>query len=41
VFLAVTIDDKPGIDQTPRDPALIRNRFAKGLGTGRGSTLDA
>jgi hypothetical protein len=24
-----------------RDPALIRNRFMRGLGTGRGSALDA
>jgi hypothetical protein len=24
-----------------RDPALIRNRFMKGLGTGRGGALDA
>jgi len=23
-----------------RDPALIRNRFMKGLGTGRGGALD-
>ena len=25
----------------PRDPALIRNRFMKGLGAGRGGDLDA
>jgi hypothetical protein len=25
-FLAVKIDDKPGVGKTPRDPALIRNR---------------
>jgi len=25
----------------PRDPALIRNRFMKGLGTGRGGALEA
>ena len=24
-----------------RDPALIRSRFMKGLGTGRGGALDA
>jgi len=40
-LLAVKIDDKPGTGQTPRDPALIRNRFMKGLGTGRGGALDA
>jgi hypothetical protein len=27
--------------QTPRDPALIRSRFMKGLGTGRDGALDA
>jgi thiamine pyrophosphate-dependent acetolactate synthase large subunit-like protein len=41
VLLAVKIDDKPGAAQTVRDPALIRNRFMKGLGTGRGGALDA
>jgi thiamine pyrophosphate-dependent acetolactate synthase large subunit-like protein len=41
VLLAVKIDDKPGVGQTPRDPALIRNRFMKGLGTSRGGELDA
>jgi thiamine pyrophosphate-dependent acetolactate synthase large subunit-like protein len=41
VLLAVKIDDKPGAGQTVRDPALIRNRFMKGLGTGRGGALDA
>ena len=41
VLLAVKIDDQPGVGQTPRDPALIRNRFMKGLGTGRGGALDA
>jgi hypothetical protein len=41
VLLAAKIDDKPGIGQTVRDPALIRNRFIGGLGTGRGSALDA
>ena len=29
------------VRQTVRDPALIRNRFMKGLGTGRGGDLDA
>ena len=41
VLLAVKIDDKPGAGQTVRDPALIRNRFMRGLGTGRGGVLDA
>jgi len=41
VLLAAKIDDKPGTGQTPRDPALIRNRFMKGLGIGRGGALDA
>lgn len=41
VLLAVKIDDKPGAAQTVRDPALIRSRFMKGLGTGRGGALDA
>jgi thiamine pyrophosphate-dependent acetolactate synthase large subunit-like protein len=41
VFLAAKIDDKPGAAQPPRDPALIRNRFMKGLGTSRGGALDA
>ena len=40
VLLAVKIDDQPGKGQTVRDPALIRNRFMKGLGTGRGGALD-
>jgi hypothetical protein len=31
----------PGKVQTVRDPALIRNRFMKGLGTGRGGALEA
>jgi hypothetical protein len=35
------IDDQPDKVQTVRDPALIRNRFMKGLGTGRGGALDA
>ena len=41
ILLAVKIDDKPGVAQTPRDPTLIRSRFMKGLGTGRGGALDA
>jgi thiamine pyrophosphate-dependent acetolactate synthase large subunit-like protein len=40
VLLAVRIDDKPGAAQPPRDPALVRNRFMKGLGVGRGGALD-
>jgi thiamine pyrophosphate-dependent acetolactate synthase large subunit-like protein len=40
-LLAVKIDDAPGQGQTPRDPTLIRSRFMKGLGTGRGGALDA
>jgi len=40
VLLAAKIDDKPGVGQTPRDPALIRHRFMRGLGTGRQSALD-
>jgi len=41
MLLAAKIDDKPGVAQTPRDPMLIRSRFMKGLGTGRGGALDA
>jgi thiamine pyrophosphate-dependent acetolactate synthase large subunit-like protein len=40
-LLAVKINDKPGATQPPRDPALVRSRFMKGLGTGRGGALDA
>jgi hypothetical protein len=40
LFLAAKIDDKPGLIQTPRDPALIRNRFMKGLGVGKAGALD-
>jgi hypothetical protein len=36
----VKIDDEPGKGQTPRDPTLIRSRFMKGLGTGRGGALE-
>ena len=39
-LLAVKIDDAPGQAQTSRDPALIRSRFMKGLGTGRGDELE-
>jgi hypothetical protein len=41
VLPAVKIDDQPGKVKTVRDPSLIRNRFMKGLGTGRGGALDA
>jgi len=40
LFLAAKIDDKAGPIQTPRDPALIRNRFMKGLGVGKAGALD-
>lgn len=40
VLLAVKVDDQPGKGQTPRDPALIRSRFMKGLGTGRSAGLE-
>jgi hypothetical protein len=40
VLLAVKINDKPGTMATTRDPPLVRNRFMKGLGTGRGGVLD-
>ena len=30
-----------GAAQPPRDPALVRSRFMKGLGTSRGGALDA
>ena len=41
ILLAVRIDDEPGKGQTPRDPALIRSRFMKGLGTGRSAALES
>jgi thiamine pyrophosphate-dependent acetolactate synthase large subunit-like protein len=41
LFLAAKIDDQPGAAQPPRDPALVRSRFMKALGTGRGGALDA
>lgn len=40
-LVAARIDDKPAVGQTPRDPALIRNRFMKGLGTGLDEPLNA
>ncbi len=40
MLVAAKIDDKPGAAQTPRDPVLIRQRFMKGLGTGRGAALE-
>ena len=40
LLLAAKIDDQGGTAQTPRDPALIRQRFMRGLGTGRASALD-
>jgi len=40
VLLAAKIDDKPGDIQPPRDPALVRNRFMKGLGNARAGVLD-
>jgi hypothetical protein len=40
VLVAAKIDDKPGAAQAPRDPVLIRQRFMKGLGTGRGAALE-
>ena len=41
VLMAVKINDKPGAAQPPRDPALVRIRFMRRLGTGRGGALDA
>ncbi len=41
VLPAVKIDDEPGKGQPPRDPTLIRSRFMKGLGTGRGGALES
>jgi thiamine pyrophosphate-dependent acetolactate synthase large subunit-like protein len=40
LFLAAKIDDQPGAAQPPRDPALVRSRFMKALGTGRGGALE-
>ena len=40
-LMAVKIDDQPAAGPAVRDPALIRSRFMRGLGTGRGGALDA
>jgi thiamine pyrophosphate-dependent acetolactate synthase large subunit-like protein len=40
-LIAAKIDDEHATEQTPRDPALIRQRFMQGIGTGRKSALDA
>jgi thiamine pyrophosphate-dependent acetolactate synthase large subunit-like protein len=40
VLLAAKIDDRPGDIQPPRDPALVRNRFMKGLGNQNAAVLD-
>jgi len=40
ILLAAKIDDQPGAVQPPRDPALVRNRFMKGLGNERAGILD-
>jgi thiamine pyrophosphate-dependent acetolactate synthase large subunit-like protein len=40
LLLAAKIDDKPGETQPPRDPALVRNRFMKGLGIANAAMLD-
>jgi thiamine pyrophosphate-dependent acetolactate synthase large subunit-like protein len=40
VLLVAKIDDKPGEIQPPRDPALVRNRFMKGLGNQNAGALD-
>ncbi|HWF97354.1 MAG TPA: thiamine pyrophosphate-dependent enzyme [Xanthobacteraceae bacterium] len=40
VLLAAKLDDKPGDIQPPRDPALVRNRFMKGLGNQNAAVLD-
>jgi thiamine pyrophosphate-dependent acetolactate synthase large subunit-like protein len=40
LLIGARIDDATPKGQTPRDPMLMRNRFMKGLGTGRGE-LDA
>ena len=40
-LIAARIDDQPAPLQTVRDPSLIRGRFMKGLGTGRGGALDS
>jgi hypothetical protein len=40
VRLISYVPDNAGKGQTPRDPALIRSRFMKGLGTGRSAGLE-
>ena len=40
MLLAAKIDDRPGVGQPPRDPALVRNRFMKGLGNAQAGMLD-
>jgi thiamine pyrophosphate-dependent acetolactate synthase large subunit-like protein len=40
-LIGAKIDASAPAGQTVRDPALIRSRFMKGLGTGRGGALDA
>jgi hypothetical protein len=39
-FLKVLKDNDVRLVTTPRDPALIRNRFMKGLGVGHAGALD-
>jgi hypothetical protein len=38
---ALKNNDVRGAMQPPRDPALVRSRFMKALGTGRGGALEA
>ena len=40
LLVAAKIDDKPGVMQPPRDPALVRNRFMNGLGIAQAALLD-
>jgi thiamine pyrophosphate-dependent acetolactate synthase large subunit-like protein len=40
-LFAIKIDDKAGAPGPFRDPALIRNRFMKGLGVSRAGALDS
>jgi thiamine pyrophosphate-dependent acetolactate synthase large subunit-like protein len=40
LFMAAKIDDRRSPAETPRDPALIRNRFMKGLRVGDAGALD-
>ena len=40
VRLISYVPDNAGKGQTPRDPALIRSRFMKGLGTGRSAGVE-